>query len=143
MKSRRVILTIEVQTCLPLSELRDPYSITFPHRGGGGTVFADPGMEKQGVGYGTIVQVQANAIRPEPKGKRKALLDRKAAFAERSAYRARLAKFAKEDARLAAADRLKQLGGINWKRVHAVDEILDHYRDAVRQRKAKRAKGAK
>ncbi len=68
MKSRRVILTIEVQTCLPLSELRDPYSITFPHRGGGGTVFADPGMEKRCVGYGTIVQVQANAIRPTPSG---------------------------------------------------------------------------
>lgn len=116
MKSRRVILTIEVQTCLPLSELRDPYSITFPHRGGGGTVFADPGMEKQCIGYGTIVQVQANAIRPEPQPRSK---------------RARMAQFAKDDAERADPRR----SGWFSDRIAEVQSKPD--------RKAKRAKGAK
>lgn len=130
MKSRRVILTIEVQTCLPLSELRDPYSITFPHRGGGGTVFADPGMEKQGVGYGTIVQVQADSVQPVRKAYR---LPADRSEQERRDARAKLAK--------KFADKVSTWPAKKLRACLAQPETVAAAEK--RERKAKRAKGAK
>lgn len=104
MKSRRVIITIEAETDLPLATLRNIDSIEVNRANG----FPDYLFAHDGEGD-RIVQVQVNAIKPESK-------------------KARWAKFAKEDARLAAADRLKADIDKAWQ---------------AHQRTAKRAKGAK
>ena len=104
MKPRRVIITIEAETDLPLATLRNIESIELVGIDGlPDYLFAHDGDGNR------IVQVQVNAIKSEPK-------------------KARWAKFAKEDARLAAADRLKADIDKAWQ---------------AHQRKAKRAKGAK
>lgn len=126
---RKVVISVEVETCLAVRELREVAFIAFGIEPMRRTTIRQ--VMPDGINHdcrGTIEQVQVNAIKPEPTGKRKARLNRKAAFAERSAYRARLAKFAKEDARLAAADRIKA----------DIDKVWQAH-----QRKARRAKGAK
>ena len=62
MKSRRVILTIEAASDLPLDVLRDIESIEFNRAG------ISEYLLKHGSETDRIVQVQANAIRPTPSG---------------------------------------------------------------------------
>lgn len=107
MKPRRVIVTLECQTVYTLAEIRAALTHVSLTHGRWITRYPDGGTGD--VMPNRIVQVQVNAIKPEPK-------------------KVRWAKFAKEDARLAAADRLKADIDKAWQ---------------AHQRKAKRAKGAK
>ena len=67
MKSRRLILTIEVQTDLTIAEIRnaDRIAIGTDSHMGAVWIYREPGP-----GAGLLVQVQANAIRPEPRSVR-------------------------------------------------------------------------
>ena len=66
MKSRRVILTIEVETDLPLAELRRVHYMECSDKEG---FLSDPLYRRHDAVH-RIVQVQANAIRQERKAKR-------------------------------------------------------------------------
>ena len=68
MRRRTVILTLEVETVLTLAELKKPRRIVFNHRNRGDAIlYDDPAYEKEDMdSYGTIVQVQANAVKPAP-----------------------------------------------------------------------------
>lgn len=112
MKSRRVILTLEVQTVYTLAEIRAALShVALSH---GRWITRYPDNEDDGM-PNRIVQFQANAIRPEPQPRSK---------------RARMAKFAKEDAERADP---KRPGWFS-------DRIAEV--QSKPERKAKRAKGA-
>ena len=117
MKSRRVILTLEVQTVYTLAEIRAALSHVALSHGRWITrwwITRHPDNEDDGM-PNRIVQFQANAIRPEPQPRSK---------------RARMAKFAKEDAERADP---KRPGWFS-------DRIAEV--QSKPERKAKRAKGA-
>lgn len=113
MKSRRVILTIEVETNLPTADLRRLEMVQFLPRDG----WSYDIYNLEGTDQGErIVQVQVNAIKPEPQPR---------------SQRARMAKFAKDDAERADPKRP------GW----FPDRIAEVQNKP--ERKAKRAKGAK
>lgn len=112
MKSRRLILTLECVTTYTLAEIRAALTHVALSHGRWITRYPDneDGMPNR------IVQFQANAIRPDPKPRSK---------------RARMAKFAKEDAERADP---KRPGWFS-------DRIAEV--QSKPERKAKRAKGGK
>jgi len=65
-KSRRVFLTVEVETDLPLATLRSIRHISFDdqHQGEAFVISA------AGMTHGQVVQVQANVASPKLKGRR-------------------------------------------------------------------------
>lgn len=108
MKSRRVIITIEAETDLPLADLRNICGVIVREGRNCQRVVSDDRF--------VTSQVQVNAIRSEPQPR---------------SQRARMAKFAKEDAERADP---KRPGWFS-------DRIAEVQNKP--ERKAKRAKGAK
>lgn len=106
MKYRRVILTIEVETWRTIADLRKTNAILFCN-----CILGSTDSDES-----RIVQVQVNAIKPEPQPR---------------SQRARMARFAKEDAERADP---KRPGWFS-------DRIAEV--QSKPERKAKRAKGAK
>lgn len=114
---RRVVISVEVETCLAVRELREIAFIAFGIKPMRRTTIRQ--VMPDGINHdcrGTIEQVQVNAIKPEP---------------EMRSQRARMARFAKEDAERADP---KRPGWFS-------DRIAEV--QSKPERKAKRAKGAK
>lgn len=116
MKPRRVIITIKAETDLPLADLRSVQVVEFADRNGSMDLLMRYPADDLGPQPNRIVQVQVNAIRSEPQPR---------------SQRARMAKFAKEDAERADP---KRPGWFS-------DRIAEVQNKP--ERKAKRAKGAK